>query len=132
MTYFLRYFGFCRNSTKPKVSPFQNIQVRVPIVQLVFTLQIIVGRFIYLTDLYQEQPHLLDRILEELLTRLLDLVRLEEKELVFGLKAKLAFKFLHHLAKVRGPKTVIQKLPHQVGDFELVLRSEPHFLYCHC
>ena len=53
--------------------------------------ELVVERFKYVLDWYQEQPHLLDPHLES------------------------------HLFKVRGPKVVVRYLPHEVEDLERVV-----------
>ncbi len=76
-------------------------------------------KFVLILDLYQEQPHLLDPKLESLLRPLLIFARntgdyTEETN-------KFAFNLLMHITKVRGYKTMLRYLPHEVTDLEPTL-----------
>ncbi|KAG7177956.1 Tubulin-specific chaperone D-like [Homarus americanus] len=70
-------------------------------------------------DNYQEQPHLLDPNLEEMLKQLVDITRdpTNKSEVVSQ-----AFKYLWLVVKVRGYKTIVRKLPHEVKDLLPVLQ----------
>ncbi|KAF8795134.1 Tubulin-specific chaperone D like protein [Argiope bruennichi] len=87
----------------------------------------VIERFIYILNQYQEQPHLLDRYLDDFLNELLKIARNpdNEKSLQY-----LAFKFLYIITKVRGYKVVLRHLPHEVSDVEPVLsllnEQDPH------
>ncbi|GBM64386.1 Tubulin-specific chaperone D [Araneus ventricosus] len=87
----------------------------------------VIERFIYILNQYQEQPHLLDRYLDDFLSELLKIARSpdNEKSLQY-----LAFKFLYIITKVRGYKVVLRHLPHEVSDVEPVLsllnEQDPH------
>ncbi|EDV57417.1 tubulin-specific chaperone D [Drosophila erecta] len=67
---------------------------------------------------YQEQPHLLDPHLEELLGKLLHKIRnpnLDTGEL------HAAFKYLYIICKVRTYKVLVKFMPHELSDLEFVL-----------
>lgn len=70
-------------------------------------------------DLYQEQPHLLDPHLEGILGQLINIIRSrsQDQEVLSQ-----AFKYLWLVTKVRGYKTIIKKLPHEVKDLLPVLQ----------
>ncbi|KAG0714956.1 Tubulin-specific chaperone D [Chionoecetes opilio] len=70
-------------------------------------------------DYYQEQPHLLDPHLEELLTRLVEIVRSHPPSSPTTLQA---FKYLWLITKVRGYKLIFKKLSHEVKDLLPVLQ----------
>ncbi|GFR29007.1 tubulin-specific chaperone D [Trichonephila clavata] len=78
----------------------------------------VIERFMYILNQYQEQPHLLDRYLDDFINELLKIARNAEsdKNLQY-----LAFKFLYIITKVRGYKVVLRHLPHEVSDVEPVL-----------
>uniref|UniRef100_A0A8V5HI46 Tubulin-specific chaperone D n=1 Tax=Melopsittacus undulatus TaxID=13146 RepID=A0A8V5HI46_MELUD len=82
------------------------------------TRESIVEKFVGIMDKYQEQPHLLDRHLEWMMTLLLDIVRDNGSppQLVH-----LAFKFLYIITKVRGYKVFLPLFPHEVRDLQPVL-----------
>lgn len=67
---------------------------------------------------YQEQPHLLDPHLEQLLSSLLVYVRDESApaDLYHA-----AFKYIYQLAKVRMFKVLVKYLPHEISDLDFVL-----------
>ncbi|KAK8745723.1 hypothetical protein OTU49_000345 [Cherax quadricarinatus] len=69
-------------------------------------------------DYYQEQPHLLDPHLEGILTQLVKITRNpnNKNEVISQ-----AFKYLWLVIKVRGYKTIVRKLPHEVKDLHPVL-----------
>lgn len=69
-------------------------------------------KFIFILDQYQEQPHLLDSNLDSLLNNLIDIIR--NRENAEGLK-HVAFRYIKHIMKVRGFKTVVRHLPHEVS-----------------
>ena len=74
---------------------------------------------VYIADLYQEQPHLLDKHLETIFNKILDpIVNLEncDDELI-----KVSFSALHPFIKVRGYKRAVRYLPHDVTNLERVL-----------
>lgn len=80
--------------------------------------EIVIERFVYILNQYQEQPHLLDRFLDDFLNELLKIARNidNDKNLQY-----LAFKFLYIITKVRGYKVVLRHLPHEVY-FPFILR----------
>lgn len=61
---------------------------------------------------YQEQPHLLDPYLDTYLEKLVNIVR--DKNFDMKLKDN-AFKFIRLVINVRGYKTVVRHLPHEVS-----------------
>ncbi|PVD38225.1 hypothetical protein C0Q70_00836 [Pomacea canaliculata] len=75
-------------------------------------------RFTSIVDDYQEQPHLIDQYLEELLRKLLTIAKdpSSSKQL-----SREAFKYMYLLTKMRGFKIVTRLLPHEVSDMEPVL-----------
>jgi len=79
--------------------------------------ELVVERFKYVLDWYQEQPHLLDPHLESLLGVLVEQIRGETNLQLLHATAQL----MAHLFKVRGPKVVVRYLPHEVEDLERVV-----------
>ncbi|KAK2172898.1 hypothetical protein NP493_921g01087 [Ridgeia piscesae] len=67
---------------------------------------------------YQEQTHLLDRYLEDLLKQLLEIVRNPD---VPSRVLHLAFKLLYLITKTRGYKVIVRMMPHETSDLEPVL-----------
>lgn len=67
---------------------------------------------------YQEQPHLLDSHIIDVITALLAIIR-EATETDGLLHA--AFKYLYQICKVRTFKVFIKFLPHELSDFDFVL-----------
>ncbi|GAB0091300.1 Tubulin-specific chaperone D [Sergentomyia squamirostris] len=66
---------------------------------------------------YQEQPHLLDPHLSDLVWEILRYIReYPDDEL-----HHCAFKYLYQLSKVRSFKTFVKFLPHEISDLDLVL-----------
>lgn len=69
---------------------------------------------------YQEQPHLLDSHLGELISRLLSIIRSNDcPEQLFHI----AFKYLYQLSKVRTYKVLVKMLPHEISDLDFVLNK---------
>lgn len=69
---------------------------------------------------YQEQPHLLDPHLGELISRLLAIIRSNDcPEPLFHI----AFKYLYQLSKVRTYKVLVKMLPHEISDLDFVLNK---------
>jgi hypothetical protein len=68
-------------------------------------------RFVYILDVYQEQPHLLDPHLENILGKLISLVRREESSMELK---HACFKYIYVIMKVRGYKVAVTHLPHEV------------------
>ncbi|XP_059617453.1 tubulin-specific chaperone D [Phlebotomus argentipes] len=66
---------------------------------------------------YQEQPHLLDPHLSDLVTEVLRYIRESEDEEL----QHCAFKYLYQLSKVRTYKAFVKFLPHEISDLDLVL-----------
>ncbi|XP_071444104.1 tubulin-specific chaperone D [Hetaerina americana] len=76
-------------------------------------------RFSKIMDEYQEQPHLLDPHLDDMLNRLIEMVKsCEDCDVLMNE----CFKYIYFITKVRGHKVVIRHLPHQVADLEKVLK----------
>lgn len=69
---------------------------------------------------YQEQPHLLDLHLAELIGRLLAIIRSDDcPDQLFHI----AFKYLYQLSKVRTYKVLVKMLPHEISDLDFVLNK---------
>uniref|UniRef100_A0A8C6JIQ0 Tubulin-specific chaperone D n=1 Tax=Melopsittacus undulatus TaxID=13146 RepID=A0A8C6JIQ0_MELUD len=90
----------------------------MPVRAFILTSLLQISFFSGIMDKYQEQPHLLDRHLEWMMTLLLDIVRDNGSppQLVH-----LAFKFLYIITKVRGYKVFLPLFPHEVRDLQPVL-----------
>lgn len=69
--------------------------------------------------LYQEQSHLMDPYLEEMITKLLNLIR---DPSISKSAFHQAFKYLYLFTKVRGYKNTIRVFSHEVADLEFVLK----------
>lgn len=67
---------------------------------------------------YQEQPHLLDPHLNDLIARILLFIRKSDSS-PFLVHA--AYKFLYQIVKVRTYKVLVNFLPHELTDLEYVL-----------
>lgn len=80
-------------------------------------------RCLFIVDEYQEQPHLLDPHLENLLGKLLAYVRNEESKFEV---IHLAFKIMYFITKARGYKVIVRLMPHEVADMEPVLALLGH------
>lgn len=76
-------------------------------------------RFSFILGQYQEQPHLIDSHIGQILNKLIEIVRNPENNL--DLKHA-AFKYMYVIVNVRGYKIVVRHLPHEVADFEPVLQ----------
>lgn len=71
-------------------------------------------RFSFILDQYQEQPHLIDPHLENMLNKLIQITKVK----AIDIETKhLAFRYLYFIAKVRGYKVVSRHLPHEVRLF---------------
>ena len=75
--------------------------------------------FLKIIDEYLEQPHLLDPHLDRLLKMLLAYI---QDQTVKSNVRTIAFKYLYYITKVRGHKIMVRKFPHEVNDFEPILR----------
>lgn len=71
-------------------------------------------KLVRILDHYQEQPHLLDPYLDSMLNNIISIVRDSESPKTLR---DLAFKYIKQIMKVRGYKTVVRHLPHEVGLF---------------
>lgn len=67
---------------------------------------------------YQEQPHLLDKHITQLIEALLEIVRSESSP--DGL-VHAGFKYLYQICKVRTYKVFVKFLPHELSDIDFVL-----------
>ncbi|XP_021918529.1 tubulin-specific chaperone D [Zootermopsis nevadensis] len=76
-------------------------------------------RFTYIMNQYQEQPHLLDPHLDNILDKLICIVRCRDASIELK---HATFKYLYVIMKVRGYKVVVRHLPHEVSDIEPVLQ----------
>ncbi|XP_065052344.1 tubulin-specific chaperone D-like [Rhopilema esculentum] len=77
-------------------------------------------RLTVILDEYQEQPHLLDPYLEEIICSCLDTVKDKETpEEAFHQ----TFRYLYLICKTRGAKYVLRFFTHEVADMEPVLHS---------
>lgn len=81
--------------------------------------EMIFQNFGTILDEYQEQPHLIDPFLKDLIDKLIKIIRNPNNlnNLVFHT----AFKYLYHLTKVRGFKVITRYLPHEVEDVTPVI-----------
>lgn len=69
---------------------------------------------------YQEQPHLLDAHLSELISRMLEIIRSNDcPDQLFHM----AFKYFYQLSKVRTFKVLVKMLPHEISDLDFVLNK---------
>ncbi|XP_041473323.1 tubulin-specific chaperone D-like [Lytechinus variegatus] len=82
------------------------------------SVELALEQFTVIVDEYQEQPHLLDPYLEEMV---LDFLSIGRDMNVDRKLSHLAFKFLYLLTKARGPKVIVRLLPHEVVDLEPTL-----------
>ncbi|KAG5683911.1 hypothetical protein PVAND_013169 [Polypedilum vanderplanki] len=67
---------------------------------------------------YQEQPHLLDSHIIEMINSLLDIIR--DSKTTGGLMHA-SFKYLYQICKVRTFKVFVKFLPHELSDIDFVL-----------
>ncbi|GFO18516.1 tubulin-specific chaperone d-like [Plakobranchus ocellatus] len=75
-------------------------------------------RFRFIIDDYQEQPHLIDVYLEDLLTMLLNIGKNPSAPKPL---TQQSFSYLYLITKMRGFKQVVRLLPHEVSDMEPLL-----------
>lgn len=71
---------------------------------------------------YQEQPHLLDPHIPELLTLLFKYIR-EPAEDASSIVSDEAYKYIYQICKVRSYKVFVKFLPHELTDLDFTLRS---------
>ncbi|XP_044262327.1 tubulin-specific chaperone D [Tribolium madens] len=76
-------------------------------------------RFSFIIGQYKEQPHLLDPHIDQLLEKCINIVR--DGGTSMGLKHEV-FKYMFVFVNVRGYKVIVRHLPHEVADFEAILR----------
>lgn len=80
-------------------------------------------QFRFICDTYQEQPHLIDPFLSNIIDKIINTVKQEiQKDTPSNILIDQAFKYMHCLAKMRGYKRIVQYLPHEIIDFEPVLK----------
>jgi len=101
----LEYFSE-RDEISDMINNLRNIYTDQKAVEIAYQ------RFHCILSLYQEQPHLLDPHLGQILNQIIGIVRNRDEPL--ELKHK-AFKYLHVIVKVRGYKVVVRFLPHEVS-----------------
>jgi hypothetical protein len=82
--------------------------------------EIALSNFTRVLSAYQLQPHLLDGHLDEMLGKLIAIVK--DGQSVMPLKHE-AFKYLVVISHVRGYKTVVRHLPHEVRNFDFVVHG---------
>lgn len=70
---------------------------------------------------YQEQPHLLDPHIPELLSHLFKYIR-QEPAVEVTLSNE-AYKYIYQICKVRSYKVFVKFLPHELSDLDFTLRS---------
>lgn len=76
-------------------------------------------KFSFILSQYIEQPHLLDLHISSILQKFIEIVRNNDNPI--NLKHK-AFSYMFIVVNVRGHKDIVRHLPHEVADFEPVLR----------
>lgn len=81
-------------------------------------------KFVYILGQYHEQPHLLDSHLDELLEKLISIVR--DRDSSLQLKHA-TFKYMYVIINVRGYKIIVRHLPHEVCVEGLCLVSIKYF-----
>ena len=75
-------------------------------------------KFTEIVDKYLEQPHLIDPHLDNILKHLLKFI--QDKSTPEN-QMHCAFKYLYLVTKVRGPKIMVKKFPHEVADVEPIM-----------
>ena len=75
-------------------------------------------RLVAVLDRYQEQPSLLDQSLERMVTPLLEAVRAVARGKESDKVLPHACRVMYTLCKVRGYKTIVKFVPHEVADLE--------------
>ncbi|KAJ8938560.1 hypothetical protein NQ314_011450 [Rhamnusium bicolor] len=76
-------------------------------------------KFSFILSQYIEQPHLIDSQIDNLLQKMIDIVRNNNNSIELK---HLAFQYMFVVVNVRGYKVIIRHLPHEVADFEPVLQ----------
>lgn len=84
------------------------------------TLEKTYEKFSEILSNYQEQPHLLDNHLPQLIESLLSVIRNESSPPPDGL-VHAGFKYLYQICKVRTFKVFVKFLPHELSDIDFVL-----------
>lgn len=87
----------------------KNVICSFYVYKLITLLQRSFERFVYITDLYQEQAHLLDGKLNEMLDILLNYVKKHWSDQPPPVLLFQSFKYLCHLTKIRGHKVGLKK-----------------------
>ena len=75
-------------------------------------------KFTEIVDKYLEQPHLIDPHLDNILQLLLKII---QDKSTSDDQLHCAFKYLYLVTKVRGPKIIVKKFPHEVADLEPIM-----------
>ena len=75
-------------------------------------------RLVAVLDRYQEQPSLLDQSLERMVTPLLEAVRAVARGKESAKVLPHVCRVMYTLCKVRGYKTIVKFVPHEVADLE--------------
>lgn len=71
-----------------------------------------------IVDKYLEQPHLIDPHLDNIMQKLLKIIQNKSTPID---QLHCAFKYLYFVTKVRGPKLMVKKFPHEVADLEPIM-----------
>lgn len=82
-----------------------------------------VERFAFLLDQYQERRQLLDAHIRDYIAALLAHVDITHAQGRVTPRADAACQLLAHVCKVRGEKTMLMRMPHQVEYVNAVLRT---------
>lgn len=77
-------------------------------------------RFLDILKQYQEQPHLLDSHIEDILSSMITIIRSQESDM--KLKHEV-FKYMYVVIKVRGYKVIVRQLPHEVSSHSTLLNN---------
>lgn len=98
-----------------------NLLKNLPTLQNELDYEVSFERFVCLTDVYQENPNIIDPKLNEMISSLIGQIR--ELWILHEFNSTIIqpFKYLAHLAKIRGSKVFMSRLPHEVEDLELVV-----------
>lgn len=84
------------------------------------------SRVVFILSKYQEQPELLDSILNKFLTPMINYIQLFLREKLrdmqppyqISINLKNLFDIVYNISKVRGMKTIVKFFPHDVEDLE--------------
>lgn len=70
---------------------------------------------------YQEQPFLLDKHLEDMITPMITLLKHQIENQLLEFNTRHLFRVLYYLTKVRGFKTILRFFTHDVTEYESIL-----------